>query len=77
VTYIVAETVSAEPADPAHFQSQAREADGNIGIGAGQTFGEPGDIFQLRDIVCYQQRHGFAHGDDVKWGGLGLSHFLI
>ncbi|MNN14721.1 hypothetical protein D3C81_1277990 [compost metagenome] len=61
-----AERVVAHAAQPADFQTQARQADGDIRLGAGQAARKVRHGRQVARLLGNEHRHRFAIGNNVK-----------
>src|SRR5690606_38348819 len=63
---IAAHGVITQAARPAYLVAQARQADGNIGLGAGRAFGKATRLLQRPGLVGNQQHHRFAKSHYVQ-----------
>ena len=61
-----AKGIIAYPAQPADLQAQARQADGDVGFGAGQAAREVRHGRQVPRFLGNEHRHRLAIGDDVE-----------
>jgi hypothetical protein len=61
--------ILAQAAGPADAQAQPRQADGDVGLGAGGALGKALDRFERARRFGDEQDHGFAEGDDVGLHG--------
>lgn len=63
--YEAAKAVVADAAHPADFQTQARQAGGDVQLGAGDTFHEMLHLGQIPGFGGDKHGHSFADGDDI------------
>jgi hypothetical protein len=63
--YEAAKAVVADAADPADLQTQARQAGGDVQLGAGDAFHKMLHLGQIAGFGGDKHGHGFADGDDI------------
>ncbi|MNL01758.1 hypothetical protein D3C87_1222410 [compost metagenome] len=60
-----AQGIGADAAQPCHVETQARQADGDVAVGAGNAFVERVDAGQVAGLLGNEHRHGFAEREDI------------
>ena len=65
IDHKTSEGIVAHAAQPGHVEPQARQADGDVAVGAGNAFVKLPDLGQVAGLFGDKHRHGFAKREDI------------